>query len=500
MNRNTIAILIVLFSLASCDDFLDQPIQGNQTFESFYSNAAECDQAVLGCYQALSPEDWWEMDYFWLIGDVCSDDAFKGNSIEGDQAEFGNMARWIIDSNNEWLDIKWRYSYIMISRANLIMEYVPQAPIEDELKAKLVAEAQFLRGLAYFELAKNFGGAILLDRQPTPDEVIGRSSLEDTWAFIEQDFRDAADGLPSKPDQNPAEAGRATQGAALAYLARTALYQNKFAEAMEYARQVISLNHYSLENDFADVWSVQNPNGVESIFEVQHNYDPLLFTGNALPVVTRSRADGGWGFATPSSHLEQFMLNDPRRSHTIIKHGDSVDIDHPFYDTQLDQNESGRNNRKFYLGFDDRVPDSEHVKAPLNHILFRYADLLLIYAEAAYHEGNQGEAQNALNEVRLRVDLEPVNASGQALLNAIYDERRAELALEGHRYYDLKRTGRLEDAMADFVDYNLNRSGDPYDAGNRQGTLFDPSRHYLFPIPQAEIDLSNGVVEQNPNY
>ena len=120
MNRNTILILIVLFSLASCDNFLDEPIKGNQTFDSFYSNATECDQAVLGCYQALSPEDWWEMDYFWLVGDICSDDAFKGNSIEGDQQEFGNLARWIIDSNNEWLDIKWRYSYIMISRANLM--------------------------------------------------------------------------------------------------------------------------------------------------------------------------------------------------------------------------------------------------------------------------------------------------------------------------------------------------------------------------------------------
>ena len=484
---------------ASCDDYLDQPIKGNQTFDSFYSTAAESEQAVLGCYQSLSPEDWWEMDYFWLIGDVCSDNAFKGNSIEGDQAEFGNMARWIIDSQNEWLDIKWRYTYITISRANLVIEYVPQASIDQALKDKYIAEAKFLRGLAYFELAKNFGGVVLLEQQPNPSDVLPRSSIEETWAFIASDFADAAAILPSKDDQPSGEMGRATKGAALAYLARVALYQGDHTAAFGYANQVIELNQYALESDFSDIWSINNPNGIESIFEIQHNYDPLQFTGNALPVVTRSRADGGWGFATPSSHLEKFMGDDPRRVQTIIKHGDYVDADHTSYDTQLDQNESGRTNRKFYLGFEDRVPDSEHIKAPLNYILFRFADLLLIQAEAAFLGSDIGTAQNSLNLVRARSGLPPITVSGQELLNAIYAERRMELALEGHRYYDLKRTGQLTAAMANFVNYNLG-SNDPYDAGNSQGVLFDASKHLLFPIPQAEIDLSNGVITQNPNY
>jgi hypothetical protein len=90
--------------------------------------------------------------------------------------------------------------------------------------------------------------------------------------------------------------------------------------------------------------------------------------------------------------------------------------------------------------------------------------------------------------------------SGENLLEAIYNERRLELALEGHRYYDLKRTGRLADAMADFINYNMNESTDPYDSGNPQGTFFDPNKHYIFPIPQSEIDLSKGIVEQNPEY
>ncbi len=495
-----IPILILAIFISGCDEYLDQPIKGSQTFESFYSNQQECNQAVLGCYQSLSPEDWWEMDYFWLIGDVCSDDAFKGNSIEGDQQEFGNMARWIIDANNEWLDIKWRYSYITISRANLIIEYVPEAPIDQVLIDQYVAEAKFLRGWAYFELVKNFGGAVLVDKQPAPSDVFPRSSEAETWAFIEKDFRDAASALPEREDQASEEMGRATKGAALGCLARAFLYQGKFGEAQAFAEQVMGLNDYELEGDFGNVWSVNNPNGVESIFEIQNNYDPLQWTGNALPVITRSRADGGWGFGTPSSHLENFMQGDPRLPHIIIKHGDFVDADHPSYDTQLDQNESGRTNRKFYLGFSERVPDDEYIKAPLNHILLRYADLLLIHAEAAYHNSQEGPALASLNEVRARVDLEPLSVSGQALLDAVFAERRMELAMEGHRYYDLKRSGRLEAAMADFVNYNMNESTDPYDAGNQQGVLFDGSKHSLFPIPQAEIDVSGGVIVQNPNY
>ena len=158
---------MVLFS--NCEKYLDQPVLGKQTVDNFYSTTEECNYAVVACYQSLSPESWWEMDFFWLVGDICSDDAFKGNSIEGDQTDFGNLARWIIDSNNEWLDIKWKYTYITISRANLIIEYVPSSGIDQELIDQLVAEAKFLRGLAYFELAKNFGGVVLVDKQPKPE-------------------------------------------------------------------------------------------------------------------------------------------------------------------------------------------------------------------------------------------------------------------------------------------------------------------------------------------
>jgi hypothetical protein len=222
--------------------------------------------------------------------------------------------------------------------------------------------------------------------------------------------------------------------------------------------------------------------------------------GNALPTLSRSRNDGGWGFGTPSSHLQEFMKDDPRMKHTIILQGDSVDAEHNSYDTKLTENESGRQNRKYYLGMADRPDEDAHKKSPLNHILMRYADLLLIHAEAAQLSGDDGGALGSLNEVRRRAGVSELDLSGNDLLEAIYAERRMELAMEGHRYFDLKRTGRLTAAMADFVDYNMNRSSDPYDAGNDKGILFEPGKHYIFPIPLTEINLSGGIIDQNPNY
>jgi len=502
MKKYTIIITsIFILLLSSCGNFLDQPIKGQLTSSGFYSTEEECEQAIYACYQSLSPEDWWENDFFWLVGDVCSDDAFKGNSIEGDQADFGNLARWLINSQNEWLEIKWLYTYITISRSNLIIENVPEATIDEVIKDQILAEAHFLRALSYFELVKNFGGAVLVLEQPAPDEIFPRSTVAETWKQIEDDLIYASERLPLKSELESTDLGRATRGAALAFLSKASLFQQKYDEALQYANQVVETAEYILETDFANIWSIHNPNGSESIFEIQHAYDEIHYTGSALPVLTRSRADGGWGFATPSSHLENFMGNDPRLKHTIIKEGDNVNAEHQNYDTELKDNESGRINRKYFITISDRVSESEYIKEQLNHILFRYADLLLIRAEAAYFMGDENQARESLRMVRNRVGLNVNGAlAGEALLKVIYDERRRELALEGHRYYDLKRTGKLNEAIADFYDYNMNNSTDPYDAGNPQGVFFDGTKHNIFPIPQSEIDLSKGVVIQNPEY
>ena len=500
--KNTYFVLLFgLLSLLGCEEFLDQPIKGFQVSENYFATEEECRRAVFGCYESLSPDDWWQMDFFWMVGDVCSDEAFKGNSIEGDQRDFGNLANFNIHSNNEWLEFKWLYTYATISRCNLVIAKVPDSPSSEENKRIFVAEAKFLRALSYFELVKNFGGVpLVLKEISAGDGVVPRAAEEEVFAQIETDLQEAAWALPPKSEQSAEEIGRATKGAAQAFLSKAFVYQEKWGEALIYSDSVINSGEYNLNDPFDQVWNIHNPNGNGSIFEIQHSYHDIYYVGTALPVLARSRADGGWGFGTPSSYLEKAMEGDPRLPWTIIKEGDYVDADHPSYDTQLFENESGRINRKYYLNYADRPPKDEHLRSGLNHILFRYADLLLLHAEINYHEGFDASSLNAMNQVRNRVDLPPVNASGTNLLNAIYKERQMELAMEGHRYYDLKRTGRLTEVIQDFYDYNQNRSTDPYDAGHAKGALFRPGIHELFPVPASEIALSEYQLEQNPGY
>jgi hypothetical protein len=490
-----------LLSMMSCEEFLDQPIQGFQVSENYFATEEECQRAVFGCYESLSPDDWWQMDFFWMVGDVCSDEAFKGNSIEGDQRDFGNLANFNIHSNNEWLEFKWLYTYATISRCNLVIEKVPGSPSSEENRRRFVAEAKFLRALSYFELVKNFGGVpLVLKEISAGDGVVPRSPEEEVYAQIEKDLKEASWSLPFKSEQAADEIGRATKGSAQAFLARALVYQEKWSDALVYSDSVINSGEYNLNDPFGQVWNINNPNGQGSIFEIQHSYHDIYYVGTALPVLARSRADGGWGFGTPSSYLEKAMEGDPRLPWTIIREGDYVDADHPSYNTQLSENESGRINRKYYLSYADRPPKDEHLRSGLNHILFRYADLLLLHAEINYHAGFENTSLAALNQVRNRVDLPPVNTSGSNLLNAIYSERQLELAMEGHRYYDLKRTGRLTEVIQDFYDYNQNRSSDPYDAGHSKGALFRPGVHELFPVPASEIALSENQLEQNPGY
>lgn len=503
------AVLAVTSVFTSCDDFLDESVKGYQVLNNYFAIEEECKKSLWACYYSLSPDDWWENDFFYLVGDICSDDAFKGNSIKGDQADFGNLANFRIYPQNEWLEIKWRYMFEMVYRCNLVIENVPKAPVSDNLKSSLVAEAKFLRAFAYFELVKNFGDVPLITEVITAnDSKVARTEVAKVWEQIEKDFDEASKVLPEKSTLKAEDAGRATRGAALAFLAKAQVYQKKWFDAQATAQLVIESNEYNLNDPFNKVWNIHNPNGQGSIFEIQNSYNELYNVGNALPAVTGSRADGGWGFCTPSSHLDKFMEGDPRREWTIINQGDNVDADHTSFDTDIKSNESGRTNRKYYLSKADRAESEQHKKSALNHILMRYADLLLLHAEAAYHNNDEASAKKSLNAVRNRVGLAAKTSTGTDLLQDIYNERRMELAMEGHRYYDLKRRNGIKqpsapyikEVMEEFTDYNMNKSTDPYDAGNDKGVLFDAKVHILFPIPSKEIDLSEGALTQNYGY
>jgi len=494
--------------LQSCQDFLTQLPNGQQTTANFYTNAAECKAAVMGCYALSDQGDWWQLDRTRMFGDAGSDDAWKGNAIAGDQREFGDFARFFWLPNNEWFDNRYTFLYQAIGNCNAALVGIGNSPIDNTLKQQLLGEVKFIRAYNYFELVKGYGGVPLVTSPVSPSDAVSipRASAADCYAQVVQDLQDAAAVLPEKSAQASGDIGRATKGAANGYLAKAYLFTEQWALAQQAAETVINSGQYSL-GDFDKVWNVNNPNGVESLFELNYNANQTFNLGTALTVVMRSRADNGWGFNTPTSNLEQAFGNDPRRQWTIIKQGDNVGpktatFDYSNYDTKLSENESGRLSRKMFVQLADR-PANENNHSPLNRIELRYADLLLMHAEASYRLGQESKALTSLNLVRARANrLSPGTvpartSTGTQLLNDIWLERRLELAMEGHRYYDLVRQKRLVAVMQAFNASQLTNS-DPYDKGKVKDQISD--KNNLFPIPTNQLQLSGGAITQNPGY
>jgi len=514
MKKHTLFFALSLglsLGLHSCKDFLDVSPQGQQTTDNYYTNADECKAAVMGCYALADQSDWWQIDRTRMFGDAGSDDAWKGNAIAGDQREFGDFARFFWLPNNEWFDNRYTHIYQSIGNCNAALVGIDKAPIDETLKQQLLGEVKFLRAYNYFELVKGYGGVPLVLTPVSPSEslAIPRATTEECYAQIIKDLQEAAAALPEKSARASVDKGRATKGAANAYLAKAYLFTEQWAPAQQAAETVINSNEYNLSDDFSKVWSVSNPNGAGSIFELNYNADQTFNLGTSLTVVMRGRADGGWGFNTPSSNLEQAFVkeNDPRLKWTIIKQGDNVgpktaSFDYSNYDTKVAENESGRISRKMFLQLAER-PANEMNHSPLNRLELRYADLLLIHAEASNKLGQDAKALTSLNLVRARANrlspgtVLPRTSSGTQLLSDIWLERRLELAMEGHRYYDLVRQKRLVAVIQAFNAAQAT-STDPYDKGKTKPLVSETNN--LFPIPTNQIQLSGGTVTQNPGY
>lgn len=524
--KNIFKILIggaFIFSLASCSDFLDRPVLGQESLDTYFQTEEECLKQVAGCYQAIFFDDWWQIQAPYVGFDMSTDDLWMGNTTQS-QSDWMRMTHYGNPKADGPLSNFWQYRYKGILRCNIVINSVPDAPISDEdLRARMIAEAKFLRAFYYFDLVKNFGGVPIVLAMQMPDELVGveRATTEETYAQIEQDLEDAVADLPLKSEYASADLGRATKGAAMGLLGRAYLYQGKYTEAKAILKEVIDSQEYGLCPEFKDVWSVENNNSVESLFEVQFSSDISYSLGGRLPVFTGSRDDSGWSWGLPTSNLEKAFLDagdTERLKWTIVKNGDNV----PGDDDDIAQNylispskhKSARINRKYYIPHALRPSPYDANHNNLNHRLLRYADILLMYAEAANQLGDDSEARSALKQVRDRVGLSQVTSSGTTLRNAIRLERRLELALENQRLYDLRRwdddNGKkaLCNVMGEngtFVRYNLYESTDEYELTNQgensnKGITFQENRDLLFPIPNTEVLQSSGSIAQNPNF
>lgn len=529
-------ILIALISFCGCiDEFLDEPIRGQQQLDEFFTSEEACIRFINGTYEMINGNQWKEVSFYRSMTDMATDDMWAGNTAQAREDVTNHAHYTITNYGSDYYVNFWKSMYIGIARCNLALDKIPGVTMDETLRNRLNSETMFLRAFYYFELLINFGGIpIVTDYNELFETDIlyyERSEPEEVWQLIESNLLEAIDVLPQKSEYSTEDMGRATKGAAMAYLAKAYLFQEKYEEAENVAGQVISSNEYDLEPDFADIWSVDNHHGIESIFEVEYIYDVSFGTvqevkvsgvGGYLSVSEGSRAyRPGWGWGTPTSDLENAFLREHdsiRLRSTIIKHGEPVygdpDVPDGIFDAVPSENKSGRINRKFYIPIAKRPEIWDVGLVPLSHIHMRYADLLLIHAEAAYFNGNQDAALNSLKKVRERVGLTTdMSLSGDALRDAIWKERRLELALECHRLFDIRREkidgipviARILGPEGSFISYNLNENTDLFETTNDQepmdkGIHFDINKHLVLPIPPQEIQRSEGRIQQNPGY
>lgn len=563
--KQLLAILTLFGSLTftSCEDFLTEEVRGQQNLDTYFTTADECEAYITGCYQDITCGGWWNINTVWLLSEMCSDDAWMGNTTQS-QSNYISLAHYQGNgASNGPISNFWQYRYKGILRCNVAIDRISNTELEDkELQARLVAEARFLRGYFYFELARNFGGVPLITEFKMPEEIQGitRASLENTYKFIEEDLIAAAEVLPKRSEYADADMGRATSGAALGLLGKVYLYQEKWTEARDVLQKLIPESGYTGEDaqtteydllpNFGDVWDKDFDNSVESLFEVQYEYHATLAVGGSLSTVTGARSCGaalgdGWAWCQPTANLEAaYSEDDERREWTIIKTGcteikgeteenftkilnDNKEIS--VYDDCVEKynlpanslvidpsgHKSGRIIRKYYLPLNDRPEVYNTDKSPLNHRILRYADVLLMYAEACNELSDDTHAQAALNRVRNRAGLSPVSVTGNELRHAIRNERRLELAFEQNRLYDIRRwkddngkpvIANLMGENGSFVKWNTDPATrdamewDNQGEASDKGKSFREDRDLLFPIPLYEVTMSNGSIEQNPNW
>ena len=488
-----VALLATLaFATAGCDKFLDQPVLGQYEAGAFFTSNTNAVLAVNAAYVPLSFRDA-AGNPLWVLGDVASDDAVKGSN-PGDQADFENIDNFNITPTNAAVEAMWKRYYDGVLKCNVVTDGLPAAntTVSADVRQQVLGQAQFLRAYYYFQLTTIYGRIPLRLKVETPEELQSPARDQaDIYAQIEADCQAAATALPAT--WTGADIGRATKGAALALLAKTYLYEKKYALAATTAAQVTALG-YSLLPVFADNFRAATKNNAEAIFSVQHASNLSPGQGNNLNQWFAPRQQNGYGFFYPTRSLvNNFELSptnvvDPRLDYTVGRQGQ------PFFGMPFDTTwtTTGYLSKKHLQPLTE-VPANTKGDGNLNFQALRYAEVLLIEAEASNEAGNPANARIALNKVRKRAResylndrslpgfgtvpaglLPDITTSDQGLLrDYIRRERRSELALEFQRFFDVVRYGEpyARAALADRPNFNY-------------------ARHKFFPVPQSERDTN----------
>ena len=506
-------VITALFTACS-DDFLDLKPLDKEVTSTFYKTEDQAMQALVSIYDVLGYDETPKISWapFVTVSDMLSDDAFAGGADANDGMEEDQLNTFNIPTNNVLAHAIWVKNYTGIYRANLLLEKIGGVDASDEFKARLIAEAKFMRAFFYFEQVSFFENIPLLTATIKGPSEYNQPQAEPSAVYnqIALDLVESMDGLPESV--SPAEEGRITKWAAQGLLARVYLFYNGVygqelmagdrtidrAAVLTYLEDLITNSGHDLFENYEDNFKLAGEFGIESVFEISYGDTPPWWDwdyvrggeGNLAAQMQGPRVSNsnnwnrGWSFATVSQKLVDDLKDDPRYEWTVLEEGE--------LDGTLEKayQHTGYFSQKY-------SSDAEHwgtngqleLNRTVNRRVIRFSDVLLMAAELG-----SPNAQDYLDRVRDRVDLGSIPATPEN----IYKERRLELSLEGLRYFDLLRKG------VSYANQELTVIGQrgPLYVGDQVifDVTFNPVTRGFLPIPQTEVDLSAGTFVQNQGY
>lgn len=489
--RKSVAILFIILAgsfFSSCKKFLESTPVSQISVDNFYKTEADFNQGLVGAYAAFA-QVYQGNGYYSLLTDLRSD-----NTTELTPGGDGNDAKMNIDefketTDNEHVTAFWQNSYTLIARANSIITSITNAQISDNLKKQFTGEAKVLRALSYFNLVRLYGGVPLVT-EPVSDidasYKVKRSAADEVYTQIVSDLTEAETLLPVSFDD--ANVGRATVGVAESLLGNVYLTQKKYTEAAAEFRKVIDLNIYELLPVYADLFKAGMQGNKEAIWQAQYK-NGTAYLGSNLPnhfAPTGSEgitipSGGAYGFNQPTDDIANaYTPVDVRRNNIA----DGYTSGGVFVAA------------KYIRGYVERETGSGYLDSGADWYVLRFADILLMYAEAL-NEVNQGPTSDAytyLNIVRQRAGLAVIeNLNYDSFKTTVYNEERLESPFEGHRWFNLLRTGKALEVMNSKVSQG---------AGTATVGISTPIKEYqlLYPIPAVVITTSSPAITQNEGY
>ena len=497
-----ITFVVIVFALVSCENFIDVPPKNAVTPANFFQTESDFEQAIIGAYAPLLGLNNSGVYSEWTMTEMRSDNShFIYNPLIAGQLQAQHIADFLVEPDNPGIENMYRLNFLIISRANQVLVSIDDADLEQDVKDNYKGQACFLRALAYFNLVRFYGGVPLFTKPATSLEetMLLRSEADEVYEQIIEDAQIAANLLPDVGSQ---QTGKATSGAANTLLGNVFLTLQRWTDAETTLKKVTG---YSLV-DYASLFDPNNEGNAEMIFEIEYLEGTTLGLGSSFPytflpqlpdpsVITgvSPANQGGSGYNIPTPDLinaYEDKIKDKRFDVSIGFYSGASSLSGVIFDEQP------------YIKKYQHAHSLYNITGQ-NWPVYRYADVLLMLAEAVNEQGNnKSVAEGYLNEVRRRAGLDDIVAANQnELREIIMNERRIEFAFENKRWHDLVRTNKAVEVMNAYGLRIKANPGDYYyltpNTGPIAASYNVTENKLIYPIPYREIKL-NPKLDQNP--